>query len=175
MVFKKITASTLLDCYWKSQMKMMQFQMLNMKSLLEGSTNVAFTATDLLLRYPLSGFCILSILKHCNAQRNTSGKWWLRYRFICKYPVQKLRTVSFSHRHIFFMDNFNEHLSLHSKELSNISTISTISTASSYVKQFEQLFRWRELLAKMLKDADIWSQVVTFPPVCYLMEAENLK
>lgn len=30
--------------------------------------NVAFTATDLLLRYQLSGFCILSMLKYCNAK-----------------------------------------------------------------------------------------------------------
>jgi len=27
----------------------------------------------------------------------------------------------------------------------------------------------------MLKDADIWSQVVTFPSVHYLVELENLK
>lgn len=37
MVFKEITAFTLLDLYWKSQMKLMLFHMLNMKILLEFS------------------------------------------------------------------------------------------------------------------------------------------
>lgn len=44
MVFKKITAFTLLGCCWKNQIKLIQFQMLNMRSLLEGLASVAFTA-----------------------------------------------------------------------------------------------------------------------------------
>lgn len=168
VVFKKITAFILLDCYWKSQMMLMQFRMLNMKSLLEASTNVAFTATDLLLRYRLSEFCLCLMLKHCNAHRNTPRKcqsWYLRwYICICKYSVHKLRTVSLS-IDIFFMANFNENLSLYNKKI--LMPAAVLNRLSSFSD--EENCWWK--CWKMLT----FGQIVTFPSVCYVVELAYLK
>lgn len=72
VVFKEIAAVMLLYLYWKSQMKLMLFPDAKYEKFIGRLREGAFPATDLLLRYQLSQFHILSMLKHCNAQCNAS-------------------------------------------------------------------------------------------------------
>lgn len=111
----------------EDQLKLILFQMLNRKIILESSTNAAFKTADALLSYQLSGFvhfqcCSMATCKVIHQGNvNIDGS--------DTHSVHKLRTISFSHGDIFFRDNFSKHVSLHSKEVSNC--------ASSCVELFE--------------------------------------
>lgn len=129
MVVKKVTAFTLHDCCWKNQLKLMQFQMLNMKSLLESSADVAFAArlaAEASPKWFLYAFNIEAL--HCTAQHIREMLVLMSQIHIhLQILIHKLCSVSFSHVHL---ANFKEHLILHCKKIGNNNT-------SSCVKLFE--------------------------------------